>query len=642
VRRFVVLAVMIVCLAGVGFAQDEELPIHNWVAPPYWNPAVHPQQEGVPEGGMLAQVQGMRAQAQALPSSPLPFVAIPPCRIVDTRVAVSDGFHQPNFIDDEARTFPFPASPDCPGLPSLAGAWSVNIQFRPISQLAFLTAYPTGTTRPGVSTMTAGPAAWVQNSAIVPAGTGGAIDIYCQYAGRVVIDVNGYYGPQSVVTSLNMKTGDITLAEGSNITITPSGNTLTIDGLVLPFSGTASIAGLGAVIDVTNTGAGTGLRGFSGGSFGVVGESTSWTGVFGGSTSGLGVHGRSATSDAVFGESTDGAGVYGISASYDAVQGATDASDHLSAGVRGLANAAFGVAGQSTSWTGVYGASGSGWGVHGTSASSIGVAGVSTSGPGVSGGSSTGDGIQGATEASDQLAAGVRGTSTSSFGVVGTSTSWTGVFGSSTSGPGVHGRSEEADGILAEASADGKSAIFAQNTNPNAYAGFFDGHVRVTNGLFSVAMLPPGPVCADAVGALVPCGPSDLRLKRDVRDLTASLDVFEALSSLRGVTFSWDTTVEAVRNMGSQRELGLIAQDVERVLPEAVRTDTRGYRAVDYAKLTAFLVEVAKAQQAEIERLEARVVSTDALETQLRQLQRQVQALMVATGAAKPVEAPGN
>ena len=228
VRRVAVLALMLVCVTGFGFAQDGEPPLKNWAAPPYWNPTVQPRVEGDPSG-MLAHAQGMQAQAEALPSSPLPFVAITPCRIVDTRVAVSDGFHQPNFADDEARTFDLPASTACTGLPATAGAWSLNIQFRPISQLSYLTTYPTGTTMPGVSTMTAGPAAWVQNAAIVPAGTGGAIDIYCQYAGRVVIDINGYYGPQSVVTSLNTLTGDLTLAGGSNIAITPSGgNTLTI------------------------------------------------------------------------------------------------------------------------------------------------------------------------------------------------------------------------------------------------------------------------------------------------------------------------------------------------------------------------------------------------------------------------------
>ena len=209
-------------------AQDEDLPLSNWGAPPYWNPAIQPRMEGESGGGMLARVQGMQAQTESLPSSPLPFVAIAPCRIVDTRVPTSDGFHQPNFADDEARTFNLPTSPDCPGLPATAGAYSLNVQFRPLSQLAYLTAYPTGITRPEVSTLSAGPAAWVQNAAIVPTGTSGQIDIYCQYAGRVIIDVNGYYGPQSVVTSLNTLTKDVTLTEGSNIAITPSGNTLTI------------------------------------------------------------------------------------------------------------------------------------------------------------------------------------------------------------------------------------------------------------------------------------------------------------------------------------------------------------------------------------------------------------------------------
>jgi hypothetical protein len=228
VRCLGVVAVVIVCLGGLALAQDEELPVSNWGAPPYWTPQAVQPSEGATRGGMLAQAQGMTAQTETLPSSPLPFVAIAPCRIVDTRQPVSDGFHQPNFGDDDYRTFPFPSSPNCTGLPATAGAWSINIQFRPLSQLAYLTAYPTGTTTPLVSTMTAGPAAWVQNAAIVPAGTGGAIDVYCQYAGRVVIDINGYYGPQSVVTSLNTKTGDVTLAQGSNVTITPSGHTLTI------------------------------------------------------------------------------------------------------------------------------------------------------------------------------------------------------------------------------------------------------------------------------------------------------------------------------------------------------------------------------------------------------------------------------
>ena len=96
-RRTVVVALMIVCLGGLAIAQDEDLPLSNWGAPPYWTPAPVPQAERAAGGGRLARAQGMIAQTEALPSSPLPFVAIAPCRIVDTRQPISDGFHQPNF-----------------------------------------------------------------------------------------------------------------------------------------------------------------------------------------------------------------------------------------------------------------------------------------------------------------------------------------------------------------------------------------------------------------------------------------------------------------------------------------------------------------------------------------------------------------
>ncbi len=216
-----------VLLAGVALAQNEDIPPKNWTAPPYWTP---PRAAGqaAPDDQMQASAEGMTASAQALPSSPVPFVAIAPCRIVDTRVGTSDGFHEPNFADGETRTFDFPSSTGCPGLPATSVAYSLNVQYRPLSVLAFITLFPTGTTMPTVSALTASPAAWVEDAAIIPAGTSGAIDVYCQYAGRVVIDVNGYYAAQSLVSSLNTKTGDLMLAAGSNVTITPSANTLTI------------------------------------------------------------------------------------------------------------------------------------------------------------------------------------------------------------------------------------------------------------------------------------------------------------------------------------------------------------------------------------------------------------------------------
>ena len=132
-----------------------------------------------------------------------------------------------------------------------------------------------------------------------------------------------------------------------------------------------------------------------------------------------------------------------------------------------------------------------------------------------------------------------------------------------------------------------------------------NGGVRVRN-LGSAGVVP---VAADPNGVLVLATPSDARLKKDVAPLAASVDVLAALAGLRGVSFSWDTAQQRVRSYGDRREIGLLAQDVEAVLPEVVSTGGDGYKSVDYARLTALLVEVAKAQQRRIDALEAEVAA---------------------------------
>jgi len=124
------------------------------------------------------------------------FYAVTPCRVVDTRVPIdSAAVKRGAFADDENRAYTFSTSTDCPGLPSTATAWSLNIQIRPLTQPAFLTAYPDGVTRPLVSALVGYPGTWIVNNALVPAGSNGTFDVYCQYAANVVIDVNGYFAP---------------------------------------------------------------------------------------------------------------------------------------------------------------------------------------------------------------------------------------------------------------------------------------------------------------------------------------------------------------------------------------------------------------------------------------------------------------
>jgi len=91
---------------------------------------------------------------------------------------------------------------------------------------------------------------------------------------------------------------------------------------------------------------------------------------------------------------------------------------------------------------------------------------------------------------------------------------------------------------------------------------------------------------------------SDATLKTNVETLTGSLD---AVKSLRGVSFDW------LENGGS--EIGVIAQEVEDVLPDVVNTNEDGIKSVKYGNIVAVLIEAMKEQQAQIDELKTQINS---------------------------------
>jgi hypothetical protein len=262
-----------------------------------------------------------------------------------------------------------------------------------------------------------------------------------------------------------------------------------------------------------------------------------------------------------------------------------------------------GVVGYGTSGNGVHGYATSGAGVYGLTDLSDGVLGVSTPGNGVHGTTGTGTGVRGEATGSGT---GLRGSASTGSGVEGSSTSGVGVLGTSSSSFGVKGSSTSSFGVWAEGGSLGLYAHHVGGAGNDVYlatgalAGDFNGNVNVR----SLAGVGNRAVYSDASGVLTNSA-SDARLKKDVVTLGDRLDVLAALASLRGVEFAWDTSVERAAALGDRREIGMIAQEVENVLPQVVGADTDGYLTLDYAKLTAFLIEVAKAQQREIEDLEA-------------------------------------
>jgi len=128
----------------------------------------------------------------------------------------------------------------------------------------------------------------------------------------------------------------------------------------------------------------------------------------------------------------------------------------------------------------------------------------------------------------------------------------------------------------------------SDSTSPLIY-GDFNGRTIQINGSLNIA---------DASAA------SDISFKRDIKPLEGSL---EKVTSLKGVSFAWRTDQYPEKGFRDGRQIGLIAQDVEKVLPELVKTDKDGKKSLSYDKLTAVLVEAVKAQEARLEKQAAEI-----------------------------------
>jgi hypothetical protein len=91
---------------------------------------------------------------------------------------------------------------------------------------------------------------------------------------------------------------------------------------------------------------------------------------------------------------------------------------------------------------------------------------------------------------------------------------------------------------------------------------------------------------------------SDATLKTNVETLSGSLD---AVMSMRGVSFDW---IESGKS-----EVGVIAQEVEEVIPDLVNTNEQGIKSVKYGNMVAVLIEAIKDQQKQIDELKAQLNS---------------------------------
>jgi hypothetical protein len=165
-------------------------------------------------------------------STPLPFVALQPCRLVDTRTPLfpaplgADGFVPPVTV----RSYTLVGV--C-NIPASAKAVSVNATVVNPTGPGFLVLWAKDGPFPPVSTLNFEQGDIDHNAAIVPLSDDGSISILFGLSGAdIVLDTNGYYEPLSAVTSLNALKGDLALVAGSNISITPDSDTITIGATV--------------------------------------------------------------------------------------------------------------------------------------------------------------------------------------------------------------------------------------------------------------------------------------------------------------------------------------------------------------------------------------------------------------------------
>ena len=103
---------------------------------------------------------------------------------------------------------------------------------------------------------------------------------------------------------------------------------------------------------------------------------------------------------------------------------------------------------------------------------------------------------------------------------------------------------------------------------------------------------------------------SDRRFKKNILPIA---NASAKIDSLNGVTYEWKTEDYPDRNFDSGTQLGFIAQEVEKVVPEIVHTDAKGFKSMDYSRVVPLLVEAAKEQRATIKNLQDQITGLKAL-----------------------------
>ena len=140
----------------------------------------------------------------------------------------------------------------------------------------------------------------------------------------------------------------------------------------------------------------------------------------------------------------------------------------------------------------------------------------------------------------------------------------------------------------------GDSPTFATITATTLFTG---SSLDVSGGITGSAALINGAITA--TGDITAFFSSDERLKDNITPIEGALD---KVNQIGGYGFDWNDNSEH-----SGHDVGVIAQEIEKVLPEVVVDRDTGYKAVRYDKIVALLIQAVKEQQLQIDELKSKL-----------------------------------
>ena len=125
------------------------------------------------------------------------------------------------------------------------------------------------------------------------------------------------------------------------------------------------------------------------------------------------------------------------------------------------------------------------------------------------------------------------------------------------------------------------------------------------NGIFASSTLTISTgleIAGDFVANGTVLASSDFRLKTNIKSLENNS--LQKIQLLKGVSYNWRVKEFPEKNFSSDKQIGLIAQELEEQFPELVKTNADGYKSVNYNGFTAVLLEAVKELNAKVEKLE--------------------------------------